>query len=129
MATVDVSRLSYVSTTPGFSAFAVQWIDKVKALVPSNSSEGSNRKKISAELNSISFRAHPREITAIVTEDASERRTIAQLVAKRRNFGYFDGQVFVSGIDADDVRWTAFVSRVSYLLLFLHNKISSRLYF
>ena len=71
----------------------------------------------SAPLENITFRARPGELTAVLSRELGERRTIMELIAGRRSYGEFDGDVFLHGNIVDPSRPNlAYVSKV-----FAHN--------
>lgn len=74
--------------------------------------------RISATLKSVNFKAKPGEITVIISNRMSERRTLSQLIAQRRFFGNFDGQICISGKpkDGHEKISSAFISRVGIFL-------------
>jgi Fe-S cluster assembly ATPase SufC len=69
----------------------------------------------SALLENVSFKASPGELTAVLAKEIGERRTIMELVAGRRSYGEFDGDVFFHGgklqLNFNNV---AYVSKVTY---------------
>ena len=59
--------------------------------------------------------AKPRELTAVISGNHGELRTISKLLGARTNYGTFDGHIHISGVQADtSVLPVAYVSRVSY---------------
>jgi ATP-binding cassette subfamily G (WHITE) protein 2 (SNQ2) len=83
--------------------------DKIKGRYLGNKKGSRN----SSTLNSVTFKAKPGEITAIISSEMSERRTLSQLLVQRRQFGNFDGQICISGkpMGGHDKITNAFVSR------------------
>lgn len=90
--TVDVKNLSYTADTK----FNVALFNGLKSILPKGlyrMVDYYRHAEKSSFIESISFRASPKQLTGIITENAGERRTIVELIAGRRGYGMFDGDV------------------------------------
>ena len=65
-------------------------------------------------IHDVSFVAKPFEVTAVMSHESAERRTVVELVSGRRHYGYYSGTIRAKGVgnmkESDD--FTAFVPRV-----------------
>jgi hypothetical protein len=80
-----------------------------------------NPVNLSIQLHSVSFRARPRELTAVLSSEHGELRVISQLLGGRASYGAFDGNIYVDGAAAspDPAAGPVVgcVSRVCYAML------------
>jgi hypothetical protein len=118
--TLDVEHLSYAPPPPSLtnrlrestlaSGMAPQMLnDRMKVKLHS---------AVDAEIFDVSFRAMPGNCTAVISQEPAERKTLMELIAGRRTYGQFDGEVTLlesnslrSTLNADNA--TAYVPRVS----------------
>mmetsp|Transcript_20657 Transcript_20657/g.29655 ORF Transcript_20657/g.29655 Transcript_20657/m.29655 type:complete len:1397 (+) Transcript_20657:61-4251(+) len=111
--TVDVVNLRYKPLS--------QVAQSIREVAVSNLPESANRflenifhSEVSAKIENVSFRADPRQLTAVLAKEPAERNTIMELLAGRRLYGEFDGDIFLHGlsrISDEKSSPSAFVSR------------------
>lgn len=67
-----------------------------------------------ALIHDVSFVAKPYEVTAIMSHEAAERRTVVEVISGRRHYGYYGGTIRAKGVGnikaSED--FIAFVPRV-----------------
>eukprot|EP00602_Paraphysomonas_sp_CaronLab_P005049 CAMPEP_0185030590 /NCGR_PEP_ID=MMETSP1103-20130426/17564_1 /TAXON_ID=36769 /ORGANISM="Paraphysomonas bandaiensis, Strain Caron Lab Isolate" /LENGTH=1294 /DNA_ID=CAMNT_0027565783 /DNA_START=13 /DNA_END=3894 /DNA_ORIENTATION=- len=111
---LNVVKLKY---TP--SSATVQWaLGGVNTYLPKMLAKPINyfvHAEKSAPLHDVSFVAPPSQVTAVLSSDPAERRTIMELICNRRNHGDFSGDVFLtgSGVKSNVDRSIAFVPRAA----------------
>lgn len=94
---LDVLELSY---NPG-RHYLRELEEFVQQSTPSFLASTTPREKDFGEaayLAKVSFRAEQGQVTAIMSPDQAERRTLVDLLGERRKYGMFDGNILINGV-------------------------------
>ena len=91
--------------------FIAQYSSALSLLLPRVTSPES----VHAPLHNVSFQAHHGKITAILSNDISEQKSLIDIIINRRFAGSFDGDVHMIGVQSQSTfnENLAFVHRVS----------------
>jgi ABC-type polysaccharide/polyol phosphate transport system ATPase subunit len=122
LASLHVKNLKYVPSRNVFASLENEIRQNMFQCCPSMLSALPQHKSnvIASPLYDVSFTARAGEITAIMSNNPAERKTLIDLIVCRRYMGEFDGEIFLEGKFSSFVYLNnmAFVPRVSicYLL-------------